>query len=265
MSDVYRKERMDDCEIETDAYLDFVKVFKKHFPKKTHIHDGKEYDNSDPRLLADKSLARAVYWYINERYRDLDYTVFPQFMEWFFGSFVAISMEDIIPKLYFIRNWMKEKGHREKNGYDWNDIDNWCFYVPMMEDPKEDKEYVTVTRDAIICDAQSYRFAVVFEYWSNKIHSIHLRELAERGKRQAIWRGPRSLRYLKKKYLNDGYGDCRDGGYLVTVEVDCDDIPEWPSTLNRVDRPEVNLNMLKASVFDIECLYNILKEEKGEH
>jgi len=230
----------------------FREVFRKYFPH-NEIEDcnGAKIQMSDPDLVADLALAKAVKSYIDEDRGGCGYKAVPHFMQWFLASYIGLVMRDMQPKFEKLYQFLSENGHTKNNRFDWNDIDNFDYILPSQKN-----------RRAMVMIAQNWKVLVIFI--DNKIESeLHIRELADRmpGKYN-IYGKPLTL----KHYINNGYqlkyGDNRDEGYVISHK--------YRGTLNldmeiseflHVDLMYDKLWLLNSVLFDVDCLEGIINSE----
>ena len=243
------------------AAMDILAVCKKHFPK----------DNAN--LEAPEMLAEAISYF---DLSDNSNNGCPLYLEWTVGSFVGQKLLDNIDNMLTIYNTLVEHGCTEDTAHDWNDGDNKLFYIPV--DGKrvwcaisQNTRYVFImdwneTLGVTDIHVRRYWDAVkpaIDGSWEMKDRAKYNEHGFERAVRDADWLKERwsdniwdnlsvdrpDLQWWKDCDFKPQYGDCRDSGYVMSLNVSL-------GGRARVDRAIYFMSDIKTAFLEIRwaCL-----------
>ena len=209
----------------------------------------KKYYPDDYNLTAPEVLAKAI------EYFDLEEGEVGQlYLEWTVGAFITNKIIENIPKIDFIYDKLIEHKITEKQRYEYNDLDNHLFYIPIKETKSNKIDNFNVRIFAMTTQNSNYLFVRkifrnkewsdefdqinIYRYWDKwKASDNYDKEEEEKYKKRGInfailhaeWLvkrysdnikgllyGPHrpDLQYYKKNKFKTEYNDCRDGGFV---------------------------------------------------
>lgn len=257
------------------AAMDILAVCARHFPK----NDEKKTGNLD----APEMLAEAITYF------DLDgpLTAGQLYLEWTVGSFVGQKLLLNVPRLERIYDLLVDRGNDERNTFNWNDADNDLFYI-----------YNTPPGVKVWCsESQNTRYMFILEHaegvgttgihvrrywdplkppvdeWDREDRDEYNEGGFELAVKNASWnseilsdnllgnqyvRRP-DLRWWRDCKFKPHYGDCRDAGYVMSLDVSACSY----GLRVRVDRAIYNMAAIESAFFEIGCAVSVLTEEYG--
>jgi hypothetical protein len=237
----YNKRSFERSYLESDAYVAFVDVFKKFFPHSTAMHDGKEYNVTDPHMVADIALAKSLYWYLKERVSD--YEAFPLFLQWLTQSYMTLVIEDNVKDILFSMDYMKTHKHTsQKNRFVYNDLDNSCYYIEAFGGSKRG---VTHLRKCLMLKDQNTKTAIVYELWQDSPNALYFYRLKY---------GESEFWLTKQlKFLKDFKEEEFLWGSSMKLDFDCyNDILASPPLFKRMEGQD--FNFIKHVIFEVNSL-----------
>ena len=147
---------------------EFKALLNKHFPKK----DGKAIDN---RLDAPDLLANMLMHF---SFGDEDLNPKQLYLEWAVEAFVGAKMKKVAELMSKLHDICVEKGYTQENPYDYNDIDNTVFHIPVKE---VDPTAYYYTRKVLCLTDQNCNFVILIRYFNSGenapiLNDMHIRK-----------------------------------------------------------------------------------------
>jgi len=251
------------------AEMDILAVCQKHFP------------NSQRNLAAPDMLASAIsHFDLSDRFE-----MAQLYLEWTVEAVVGNKLLGCAPDLLKIWELLVDNNQFEDNRFEWNDMDNHLFAI--RETPPNKKVWCATS--------QNTRYMFILDVHETLgITDIHIRrywdaveaprddwdiedrdKYAELGFEYAVkqadgLRTEYSDNLLENPYVDrpdlqwwkdcdyePQYGDCRDSGYVMSMNLSRLDYGQRP----RVDRAIYHMSDIKCVSLDISCALMILTEE----
>ncbi len=232
-------------------YLDQYEEEEKNKEKaiKAILRFCKKYYPNDHTLTAPDVLAKAL------EYFDLEEGEVGQlYLEWTVNAFITNKIIENIPKIDFIYNKLIEHKITEKKSYEYNDLDNHLFYIPVKETKSNKVDKFNIRVFAMTTQNSNYLFVRkifrdkertsdfdqinIYRYWDKwkarddfdkeeekkykkegiNLAILHAEWLVERysDNVKGLLYGPDrpDLQYYKKNKFKTEYNDSRDGGFV---------------------------------------------------
>lgn len=253
------------------AEMDITAVCKKHFP---------DYLNN---LNAPEMLASAIGQF------DLrgDFEMAQLYLEWTVGAFIGRKLLSCVPDMLSVWGMLSDNNQFEDNRFEWNDMDNHLFAI--RDTPPGVKVWCSTsqnTRYMFILNVHETLGLTdihIRRYWDAVQPAEDRWEIEDRAKyaelgfeyaiKQASWlRDEYSDNLLGNQYVDrpdlqwwadhdykPRYGDCRDEGYVMSLNLTRLDYERGP----RVDRAIYTMSDIKRVSLDISCALSVLSEEFG--
>ena len=246
------------------AAMDILAVCKKHFPD-----DGNNLD-------APEMLAEAISYF---DLGDEPKNGCTLYLEWTAEAFVGQKLLDNIDDMLTIHNTLVEHKCTEDSPHDWNDGENRLFYISV--DGKkvwcatsQNTRYVFImgwNEILGVTDIHVRRYwdsvEPVTDKWEMKDRAKYNEQGFELAVKNADWLKERwsdnlldnqyvsrpDLQWWKDHDFKPQYGDCRDDGYVMSMNVG--------HGRARVDRAIYVMPDIKTAFFEIRCALSLTTED----
>jgi hypothetical protein len=252
------------------AAIDILAVCDKHFPKSDEKRTG--------NLGASEMLASAIAYFDLKDPPDAGQL----YLEWTVEAFVGDKLLLNVPRLEKIYALLVEHGHDETNVYNWNDSDNDLFFI--SDAPDDVKVWCAASQNTRymfimecnhvlgVTDIHVRRYwdplKPATDRWEQKERDKYIEKGYELAVKNSFWNGEiwsdnllgnryvcrPDLQWWKDRKFDPRYKDCRDEGYVMSLNISRLDYDARP----RVAGAIYSMLDIKMAFFEIGCAFGVL-------